>query len=348
MLLFASIFHKLAREFSQPIRIAMSNRPIDENFKVFQGKGHKLKGLWYAFGGAWLSWMSGEMPEWIGNYDYIYVIDVDESKLVKVTNETLTEFTDKYKDPTDFYGKIDWRTVSQDYCGFEAPPPYVKSWDSPFWWETLDVPSGCIWDSSCITNVRRIGEKKSDEWHLSGEEGERVVTDLPSEIEEKDFYKNIWGWGRLNVDIEECMSKLAELVKFRVSGVRKFVVDGKPEDVCVFEPEEINYALQLSLSAFNMFPHVTYIKFTDEENIEQISDLLVTYAAYLLLSKQSLLEMGRQFSINSGGVSYEPPDLGKFLNNVSESLYRSWFEKINITKSDSGFYHDFVRDPDDS
>lgn len=196
VLRYASTFQKRAREFSQKIRIVMSDKPMDTDFQVQQTNDHhKPRGLWYAFGGAWIEWMSGEMPEWLGRYDYIYVIEVDDSKLVKVSIDNVKEFSEKYNSGNQIdRNQVDWNQVAGDFCGFEAPPPYRKGWGVPLWWNTIDIPSGCIWDSSCITSFRRIGEKKGEEWHLKGEEEEKVTTSLPDTIDDDDYYKNIMGW----------------------------------------------------------------------------------------------------------------------------------------------------------
>ena len=70
------------------------------------------------------------------------------------------------------------------------------------------------------------------------------------------------------------LESLVELVKFRI---------GLNNDHGVIP------ALQLALSAFNMVPAITYFSLfdEDEENIAQISDILVTYASYILLTKKA-------------------------------------------------------------
>ena len=68
------------------------------------------------------------------------------------------------------------------------------------------------------------------------------------------------------------LDNLVEVVKFRI-GLGS-------EDDNEIALTDVRLALQLALSAFNMVPAVTYFKFDeDEENIEQISDILVTYAS---------------------------------------------------------------------
>jgi hypothetical protein len=92
---------------------------------------------------------------------------------------------------------------------------------------------------------------------------------------------------------------------------------------------------------------VTYLKFTDEENMDQLSDLLVTYAAHLLLTNKALVEKGREYNMKDNGVEYEAPQLGHFLLSVSDNLYRYWYERVRVLKTDSTFFRDFIQDPDE-
>lgn len=150
----------------------------------------------------------------------------------------------------------------------------------------------------------------------------------------------------------KALKSLIEKVQFRIAAIIKTQVIGLDgsisfEKTDVFEPDEIKQALELSLSAFNMIPNITYFKFTDEENIDQISDLLVTYAAHLLLIRQALVEKGREYSISDNGIEYAGPNIGQFMLTVSDNLYQYWYGRVQVLKGDSHFYEDFVKDPDE-
>src|SRR5271157_5579734 len=125
---------------------------------------------------------------------------------------------------------------------------------------------------------------------------------------------------------------LVLLVKFRVNSTGKEkTIDssGNPTYVGtdIFEEAEVKTALKLSLAAFNCIPHFTNITFEDTSLtvIEKISDILVTYASHLLLARQSLIERGREFTVNNMGVSFTPPKMSDFLYNVSERIYDKWY-----------------------
>lgn len=191
---YSEILYKKARELSLQVRIVMSNKPIDKSFvKPQDNKYPKPDGLWYSFGGSWLAFGSKEVPDMIEGYKFIYMIEVDESKLIKVSSDNLVDFWKKYKLESYKYddaGRIDWIKVAKDYSGFENPPPY--STGEYYWWNTLDVPGGCIWDGSCIKNLIRLGEKVSDEdWYLTGREEEpKISQDLVDEIDTVEFNQN--------------------------------------------------------------------------------------------------------------------------------------------------------------
>jgi len=130
--------------------------------------------------------------------------------------------------------------------------------------------------------------------------------------------------------MSEIYENLVDLVKFRMA--------------LEIEEEKIDKALQLSLSAFNMAPCVTYFTFDDEENIEQISDLLVTYACYILLSTNSLVERGREISISTDGTTFVPPNMSEHLVTLARELWNNWDSQVNNLKQSDSFYEDFVRE----
>ena len=142
---------------------------------------------------------------------------------------------------------------------------------------------------------------------------------------------------------------LANLVKFRVANnkfVSAFNNDGYviKKDVSIFGDEDINLALKLSLSAFNCVPPFTYFQEDDTENLEQLADPVVTYAVYILLTRQALIEKGREMSIKDNGVEYIPPHLGDFLRDISEELVNRWTDYVKDLKQCGRFYNDFVKE----
>lgn len=139
---------------------------------------------------------------------------------------------------------------------------------------------------------------------------------------------------------------LIQLVKFRVASTGKTLGGNNSyQEVDIFADAEILSALELSLRAFNMRPVITYFGWDDEETIDMISDLLVTYAAYILLTRQSLVERGKEFTVNDAGISFNPSDVSSMALNVANEMWRVWETQVHTVKTSPSFYKDFVQDP---
>lgn len=100
---------------------------------------------------------------------------------------------------------------------------------------------------------------------------------------------------------------LINLVQFRVNS----------KSNTTFTADDIQKALELSLRAFNMYPIITYFKWDDVEVIDMITDILVTYAAYLLYGQTSNIELRTEF-------------------------YDNWLIQIDALKDSESFLEDFV------
>ena len=133
------------------------------------------------------------------------------------------------------------------------------------------------------------------------------------------------------------LDNLVEVVKFRIG------IDDEKTTVT-----DVRLALQLALSAFNMVPAVTYFSFDeDEENISQISDILVTYAAYVLLAKKAS-EVASKIpdpTVSDAGISYNPGVLNFYdFTSLSRELWNNWDAQVNNLKQSDSFYEDFVQE----
>lgn len=89
-------------------------------------------------------------------------IIIDEDKLIDTFDEhfnySLTKKEIKYwKYPR-------WDLIENDYCGVEYPKH--KHTDKYFWYDSVDVSSGCIWDTDCIQSIDLIATKKNGLWDL--------------------------------------------------------------------------------------------------------------------------------------------------------------------------------------
>lgn len=159
-------------------RITISSEKISRIGSFTQTAGRKPKGLWYACGNEWLSWLTYEMPEWIGNY--VYSINVNEGSMLNIRSyDQLMEFDETYgvKSEWSRYGierHIDWGKVAKEYDGIEICP-YI--WDARYsmaWYHTWDVASGCIWRPSAVQSIKLIAEKNSDTIKPEGLEGSKI------------------------------------------------------------------------------------------------------------------------------------------------------------------------------
>lgn len=133
------------------------------------------------------------------------------------------------------------------------------------------------------------------------------------------------------------LDNLVEVVKFRIG------LDDDESSVT-----QVRLALQLALSAFNMVPAVTYFSFEDdEENVAQLSDILVTYAAYVLLTKKAseILNKDPEPAISDHGISYVP-GVSNFheVTTLARELWNNWDSQVNNMKQSDSFYEDFVRE----
>ena len=132
------------------------------------------------------------------------------------------------------------------------------------------------------------------------------------------------------------LDNLVEGVKFRI---------GLDDESSV---TQVRLALQLALSAFNMVPAVTYFSFEDdEENVAQLSDILVTYAAYVLLTKKAseIFNKDPEPAISDHGISYVP-GVSNFheVTTLARELWNNWDSQVNNMKQSDSFYEDFVRE----
>lgn len=146
-------------------RIILSN----ENEIIFKPKDQKQEptykpsGLWYGFGASWLDWVRSEMPEWEKDYSKIFVIEINEGSVLKMsTFEELLEFTNKYSPskniPIFKMNLIDWSEVAKDYSGIEINPYIFRARmnEKTNWYYTWDVASGCIWDRNAIKSITEL------------------------------------------------------------------------------------------------------------------------------------------------------------------------------------------------
>lgn len=147
-------------------RIVMSKRKLTiyDITDTVQADYLKPEGLWYSIGRAWLEWMEGEMPEWIGRYKYTYKIEVNESNLLILRNDDETEnFANKYA--INKYGShyIDWNKLSSKYDGIEINPYEWGHLRWKYnWYNAWDLSSGCIWKKRAVISIKELDCEPAD------------------------------------------------------------------------------------------------------------------------------------------------------------------------------------------
>lgn len=116
-----------------------------------------------------------------------------------------------------------------------------------------------------------------------------------------------------------------------------FITDGYGEMIMeecnVFSDEILACFLSASLSEFNMIPFFTSYSFSDEIIYKTFSHAIVEGAYILALSSQALVEKGRDFTISDGGISYQPPALGDFINGHYQNFMTSYRERLKFIKN---------------
>jgi hypothetical protein len=114
--------------------------------------GIKPEGLWYAFGQSWIDYklLHGKLDA-----SFVFELSIDESKIIALRNaQDIQKFNDTYRVGDD--GKIiNWLEVSKQYDGIELVP-FDPEYSELHWYQTFDVPSGCIWNLKSIRAVQLV------------------------------------------------------------------------------------------------------------------------------------------------------------------------------------------------
>jgi len=105
------------------------------------------------------------------------------------------------------------------------------------------------------------------------------------------------------------------------------------EECNVFSDEILICFLCQALSEFNMVPFFTGFLFSDEVIYKLFAAAIVEGAYIFAIASQSLIEKGRDFTISDGGVSYQPPALGDFLNSHYGTWLSSYRERLKFIKN---------------
>lgn len=105
------------------------------------------------------------------------------------------------------------------------------------------------------------------------------------------------------------------------------------EECDVFSDDILICFLCQALSEFNMIPFFTSFTFADEVIYKLFAAALVEGAYVFAISSQALIEKGRDFTISDGGLSYQPPALGEFLQTHFGTWLTSYRERLKFIKN---------------
>jgi hypothetical protein len=148
------IIKEFIGSLSDDVKIHMVNEPIGALKRLDQHSGPKPMGYWYDCNKEWISYISSEMPNRVG--DYIYEVYLNKGSMLTLdTGEEVLRFSEEYgmipdylKGITTGAEYIDWARVSQSYTGIEICPYQsgLRMDRRTNWYYTWDLASGCVWN----------------------------------------------------------------------------------------------------------------------------------------------------------------------------------------------------------
>ena len=123
----------------------------------------KPRGLWYASGSEWLTWISENMIEERKKIRYIYALEISDRVLRLSNPAEIQKFTEQYGKAPDWAEKllpssshIDWKAVSEKWAGIEISPYQWSLRLELFWYYGWDVASGCIWSPEGLVSWKLL------------------------------------------------------------------------------------------------------------------------------------------------------------------------------------------------
>ncbi len=104
-------------------------------------------------------------------------------------------------------------------------------------------------------------------------------------------------------------------------------------DCPVFSDEILVTFLIAALSEFNMIPFFTSYTFADRIIYTTFAHAITEGAYILAVASQALVEKGRDFNISDGGINYQPPQLGDFLQSNYNNFLTSYRDRLKFIKN---------------
>ena len=155
-------------------KLALTDSPLQDRIYK-QGSTMKPNGLWYAKGNSWMEFVRTVAPGMVEDAKYVYSIGFDKSEIVNIASGKQAErFTYRFKDRElsrkSNISVVDWDSVTKvGNAGVEFMPyerGYLSADYTMAWYLGIDVPSGCIWDTSILTTKQLVAELKENGWEV--------------------------------------------------------------------------------------------------------------------------------------------------------------------------------------
>lgn len=100
----------------------------------------------------------------------------------------------------------------------------------------------------------------------------------------------------------------------------------------VFSTEELYEFLRAALAEFNSIPHFTWFRFDDEWFVHTFQHQITEGAWIIALARQTILEMGRQYTFSDDGLSYTPPQISETLKGLHTEYLAAYRERLKLIK----------------
>jgi hypothetical protein len=157
-----------------------------------------------------------------------------------------------------------------------------------------------------------------------------------TETERPEYYPGRDVPWHFNEDEVYGINVLLKMLRPRLknNGYREVMVNGcyVKQPCSVFTDDELIAFMVNSLSTFNSTP--TFTRFTFDDPVIHVifADLIIQGAVLLALAAQTLIERGREFTLNDNGVTYVPPALAEILNTQYNEQLANYTAKLNKAK----------------
>ena len=155
-------------------KLALTDSPLQDR-TYEQGSRMKPNGLWYAKGNSWMEFVRTEIMIMAEDAKYVYAIGFDMDKVLSIKSGRQAErvtymFKDHELSRKANISINDWDRITKiGKAGVEFIPyerGYFSRDYSMAWYSGIDVPSGCIWDTSILTTKQVVAELKEDGWEV--------------------------------------------------------------------------------------------------------------------------------------------------------------------------------------